>query len=476
MKVLLIYPPFPMGKGMGSIMCSPPLNILTLAGAVPEHNVDILDLNVDHSFGIEKMEQKLRNYELVGITCMSTTLRLVLNICKLAKRQGLTTLIGGFHPTLDPEVINRNDCIDMIVRGEGEITFKEILDGKPKSSILGLSYRENGIVHKNPDRPFIKNLDDLPFPRYDLVDPKPYNYLWIPAAVCETSRGCTFPCEFCCVNQFYHRSYRSKSPGRIIRELYQIPKSTKLVFFVDDNFTLNKKRVMKICHLLQKSRLNKKLVFVCQSRVADIANNPDMVAEMRKSGFILFFLGFESFKQMALDRMQKGYTFDKVQKCVKVCHENGILVFGSFIIGNIGETKEDTRNTFKLMKRFDLDFIMTMPITPFPGTKLTLEALEKGWLDKNLKWENRRTGESKPMMRTPDLSIDEIQELLSESYRSFYNDPMFLIKKYGLPGGTIRSNPEFGWTKKFAYRFIKNGITKFVMKLDNIVDEVYEQT
>jgi radical SAM superfamily enzyme YgiQ (UPF0313 family) len=139
MKVLLIYPPFPLGKGMGSIMCSPPLNILTLAGSVPEHDVDILDLNVDQSYGIEKMEQKLRNYELVGITCMSTTLRLVLNICKLAKRNGLTTLIGGFHPTLDPQVIDRNDCIDMIVRGEGEITFKELLNGKPKSNILGLS-------------------------------------------------------------------------------------------------------------------------------------------------------------------------------------------------------------------------------------------------------------------------------------------------------------------------------------------------
>jgi anaerobic magnesium-protoporphyrin IX monomethyl ester cyclase len=465
-----------MGKGMGSIMCSPPLNILTLAGAIPEHEVDILDLNVDNSYGIKKMEEKLRNYELVGITCMSTTLRLVLNICKLAKKNGLITLIGGFHPTLDPEVIDRNDSIDMIVRGEGEITVKEILSGMPKSKILGLSYRENGKVHHNPERPFINNLDDLPFPRFDLVDPKPYNYLWIPASVCETSRGCTFPCNFCCVNKFYKRTYRSKTPGRIIKELYQIPSKSKLVFFVDDNFTINKKRVMRICKLLQKSRLNKKLVFVCQSRVADIANNPDMVAEMRKSGFILFFLGFESFKQLALDRMQKGYSFDKVQKCVKVCHENGIMVFGSFIIGNIGETKEDARKTFKLMKQFDLDFIMTMPITPFPGTDLTLEALEKGWLDKELKWENRRTGESKPMMHTPDLTIDEIQELLSESYRSFYNDAKFLIKKYALPGGTLRSNPEFRWTKRFAFKFIKNGITKFVMQLDKIVDEVYEQT
>ncbi len=476
MKILLIYPPFPFGKGMGSMMCSPPLNILTLAGAVPEHDIDILDLNVDKSYGIKRMEEKLSKYDLVGISCMSSTLRMVVNICKLAKKKGIPTLIGGFHPTLDPNVIDQCDSIDMIVRGEGGITFKELLSGKPKKEILGLSYRENGKIFHNPDRPFIKNLDELPYPRNDLVDPNPYHYLWIPAWVCETSRGCPFRCEFCCVNQFYKYSYRTKSPERVIKELYQVPPKIKLVFFVDDNFTMNKKRVMRICELLQKTRLNKKLVFVCQSRVDDIANNPDMVEEMHKSGFICFFLGFESFKQMALDRMKKGYTLDKVQKCINLCHDNGIMVFGSFIIGNIGETKEDTRKTFKLMKELDLDFIMTMPITPFPGTKLTDEAVEKGWVEKNLKWEKIKSGESKPIMRTPDLTRDDIQKLLSESYRSFYTDKNFLFRKYALPTGTFMFNKNFNWTRKFAVRFIINGITKFSMQLDKIVDDVYQTT
>lgn len=475
LKILLIYPPFPFGRGMASIMCSPPLALLNLAGTVPEHNVDILDLNVDKSYGIKKMEEKLRKYDLVGITCMSATLRMVINLCKLAKKIGIPTLVGGFHPTLDPNVIDKQDSIDMIVRGEGEITFKELLSGKPKKEILGLSYRENGKVYHNPERPFIKNLDELPFPRNDLVNRKPYQYLWIPAWNCETSRGCPFTCKFCCVNQFYKRSYRTKTPERVIKELYQIPPKVKLVFFVDDNFTLNKKRVMRICKLLQKTRLNKKFVFVCQSRVDNIANNPDMVEEMHKSGFICFFLGFESFKQMALNRMNKGYSLDKVQKCINLCHDNGIMVFGSFIIGNIGETKEETRKTFKLMKDFNLDFIMTMPITPFPGTELTAEAIEKGWVEKDLKWENIKSGESKPIMHTPDLTADDIQELLSESYRSFYNDTKFLIRKYLLKSQFF-SNPNFKWTRKFAYKFFKNGITKFVMRLDKIVDEAYLTT
>jgi radical SAM superfamily enzyme YgiQ (UPF0313 family) len=453
-------------------MCSPPLNILTLAGAIPEHIVDILDLNIDKSYGIKEMEKKLIDYDLVGITCMSPSFRMVLNICKLAKRNNIQTILGGFHPTLDPSIIDQYDCINMIVRGEGEITFKELLSGKPKKEILGLSYRENGRVYHNPNRPFIKNLDELPFPRNDLVDHSPYHYTWVPAWVCETSRGCPFTCSFCCVHEFYSRTYRTKSPERVIKELFQIPPKAKLVFFVDDNFTLNKKRVMRICELIQKTHLNKSLVFACQSRVDDIANNPDMVKEMRKSGFICFFLGFESLKQMALDRMEKGYSLDKVRECVNICHKNGIIVFGSFIIGNIGETKEDTRENFKLMKEIDIDFMMTNPITPFPGTQLSDEAVEKGWVEKGgLKWEDRRSGYVKPPMSTPDLTVDDIQELLMESYRSFYGDKKFLIRKSVLG---LFKYPEFKWIGKFVLKFILNGAIKFIGRIDKIVGEEFE--
>lgn len=470
MKILLIYPPFPLGKAMSSVMCSPPLNLLYLASVSDEHNFKVLDLNVDGSYGIEKIAREIEDYDLIGITCMSFTFRIVLNICRIAKKKGKTVLLGGFHPTLAPNIIDKFKCIDMIIRGEGELTFKELLEGKPKSEILGLSYRENGKVYHNPNRPFIKNLDELPFPRNDLIDSSPYNYLWIPAWVCEASRGCPFNCQFCCVTQFYKRSYRTKSPERVIEELLRVPESAQLVFFVDDNFTLNKKRVMRICELIQKTNLNKHLVFVCQSRVDDIARNPDMVAEMHKSGFICFFLGFESFKQTALNHMEKDYTLDKVKKCVDICHDNGIMIFGSFIIGNIGENKEDTRKTFKLMKDLNLDFMMTMPLTPFPGTKLYEEAIENGWVDKNLKWESIKSGESKPLMCTPDLTRDEILELLSESYKSFYADKGYVVKKYL----TSYWSSKFNWTHKFLLKFMKNGITKFIMNLNHIVDENYQ--
>ncbi|UCD01573.1 MAG: radical SAM protein [Promethearchaeota archaeon] len=463
MKVLLIYPPFQVGKGMGKVMCSPPLSLLAIAGAVSDldHEIEIFDMNVEYSYGIHEFKEKIRHYDLIGITCMTNTFKVVLTICKIAKKYDIPTILGGFHPTLVPSIIDKFDCIDMICRGEGEFTFRELLEGKPKNSILGFSYRENGLVIHNPDRPYIKDLNQLPYPNNKLVNPDPYHYIWVKAWVCEASRGCPFRCNFCCVTQFHNGIYRTKSPERVIQELFQVPPSTKLVFFTDDNFSLQKKRVMRICELLQKTKLSKRLMFVCQSRVDDIANNIDMVEAMSKAGFICFFLGFESFKQMSLDSMQKQYTLDKVRKCIDLCHKNGIMVFGSFIIGNIGETVEDTWRTFTLMKELELDMMMTNPITPFPGTPLYDEALKKGWIPEDFRWEK---WEITPVMNTPDMNIDEIQDLLDESYRFFYNDIGYFL--FGKKLLRILFNPKFWWYRHVAFSVLTNGLTKFLMKLE----------
>ncbi|MHA1270380.1 MAG: B12-binding domain-containing radical SAM protein [Candidatus Helarchaeota archaeon] len=461
MKVLLIYPPFQAGAGMNKVMCSPPLSLLSLAGAAPDHDIDILDLNVDRSYGIKKLEKKIKKYDMVGMTCMSSMYKMVINICRIAKRNDVQTVLGGFHPTLDPHIIEDYPYFDYIIRGEGEFTFQELLDGRPRDEILGLSYRDNGNVHHNPERPFISDLNKLPYPKKDLIDYSPYHYLWVPADVVETSRGCPFSCHFCCVTQFYQRSYRVKSPERVIRELYQVPNSQDLVFFVDDNFTLNYKRIMKICSLIQKSHLNSRLRFVCQTRVDDIANHPDMVKEMKKAGFLCFFMGFESFKQSSLDLMQKSYNVEKVKSAVDLCHKNGIMIFGSFIVGNIGESYDDALYNFKIMKRLGLDFMMTNPITAFPNTPLYYDALEHGWIDKNFKWEKWDFG---PMMNTPDLTKDQINELLDKSYKSFYMNAKWLLfdKIKGIKG---LFSKDVAWTVKKMGSFFSNGISKFMMNI-----------
>ena len=463
MKILLIYPPFRIGMGMGKVMCSPPLSLLTIAGAVKDldHEIDILDLNIDHNFGFKKIQQKIKQYDMVGITCMTNTFKVVLNICKIAKKSGVKTLLGGFHPTLKPDIIEKFNCIDMICRGEGDITFRELLEGKPINKILGLSYRDNGKVIHNPDRTSIENLDYLSYPNNKLLASNSYHYLWVKAWVVESSRGCPFTCNFCCVTKFYNGKYRVKSPQRVINELHNVPKDVKLIFFVDDNFSLNYKRVLHICEMIRKNKLHKRFMFVCQSRVDDLANNPNMVKEMAKAGFICVFLGIESTKQMSLNRMNKQYTLDKLRKCINLCHKNGIIVFGSFIIGNIGEDSKDAWETLHMMKILEIDLMMTNPITPFPNTPLYDDAISNNWIPKDFRWEK---WDLTAVMNTPDMTKLEIQDLVDESYRFFYKDIGYFL--FGKRLLRIVFNPKFWWFRKIAFKFLTKGLTEFLLKLD----------
>ena len=461
MKVLLVYPPVPSGKGMGAILKSPPLALMQLAGMIPDHQVEIFDFNANSHMKIADLKQKIGKFDLLGITCMSRMLNSALKLCTLAKRQDVTTVLGGFHPTLKPDIIKHPE-IDYIVRGEGEYTFKELVDGIPPSDILGLSYKENGRYCHNELRPFIRNLDELSYPRKDLVDYSPYHYLWQPVDVVESSRGCPFDCSFCCVTKFYCRTWRKKSPVRVIKEIARVPKTQRFVFFVDDNFTLDHKRVNRICDLIREYGFHKQLLFACQTRVDDIAKDPEMIKKMAKSGFKCFFIGFESLKQMSLTTMKKQIRLSQVRKAVKTCHDNGILVIGSFIIGNIGETRRDILHTLKLIKELQIDFTMTGPLTPYPGTKLWEEGVANGWVDKDYDWVTRTDN---PLKRTPDLSRDEIEDLFHYSYQYLYRNDFISTSIKGLRRFL---SPQFRWSWKLIPSFIYNGIKDFVLKVDTI--------
>lgn len=460
MKVLLVYPPFQTGSGMNKVMRSPPLSLLQLSAMIPEHKIEILDMNTNPNISITDLEKKISKFDLIGISCMTSMLKVTLNLCKIAKQYDVKTVVGGFHPSLNPDVIKEPN-IDYIVRGEGEYTFQELINGIDPREILGLSYKENhgsngGYFHNEP-RPFIPDLDELPFPRKDLINYSPYHYLWVPADVVETSRGCPFDCSFCCVTKFYCRTYRSKSPIRVIKELSLVPTTQKLVFFVDDNFTLKHERIRKICELIREYGINKRLMFVCQTRVDDIAKDPEMVREMANSGFICFFVGFESFKQMSLNTMNKQVDINIVKKAIRICHDNGIMIFGSFIVGNIGETREDTLKTFQLMKKLQIDFMMTCPLTPFPGTKFGNEAIENGWLDKNFDWKEWNFN---AVINTPDLTIADINELVEYSYKFFYKDLKYFL--FGKSTLRLYKSPLF---LRIVPGFLVKGLKNFFIKV-----------
>jgi radical SAM superfamily enzyme YgiQ (UPF0313 family) len=150
----------------------------------------------------------------------------------------------------------------------------------------------------------------------------------------------------------------------------------------------------------------------------------------------------------------------QVQKAVKLIHDNGMIVFGSFIIGNIGEDRADTLKTLQLVKDLQIDIMMTNPLTPFPGTKLWDEAVANNWVDKDFDW---ASWDFNVMMRTPDLSIREIDNLLEYSYRFFYKDiGYFLFGKKLLR----LIHPKYRWFWKIAPTFLTKGLKNFLIKID----------
>ncbi len=454
MKVVLAAPPWAV-KGMDQAMCSPPLGLLYLAGAVPDHEIEIYDLKIT-PMKPAAFAEKLDGAQMFGMTIMTSGLKYAQPYLEVAKERGLTTIVGGYHPTLCPEIVEE-PYIDIAVLGEGEITFRELCEQKPLEEIKGLAYMKDGAVVQTDPRPLIENLDDLPLPRKDLIDMSKYQYLFNDADVIESTRGCPYQCTFCCITNFYGNRYRMKSAERVVREIEQVDPKKKLIFFVDDNFTQSMRRVERVCDLLIE-RGGTDFMFAGQARVDSICDHPEIVAKMAKVGFICLFLGIESIHQKSLETMGKHTRSEQIQRAIDIMHANGMLAYGSFIVGNVGETREDVVETVEFMRNSGLDVMQATPLTPYPGTPLYHQALEKGWCEERW-WRNWDLG---PAMETADLTRDEIHELFQYTMRRFY----YNLKWYwGLKKWKMILSDKFGWWWKVAPKFFAKGATNFIFKL-----------
>ena len=222
MKILYVNPAR-LQSGLDAIITGAPLSLISIAAMVPEHDARLFDFKID-KFRENRFRSELNRYDAVAITSMTPQVYSALEVAKMAKEQGCTTILGGYHPTLVPEFVAKHDYVDFTVRGEGEYTFKEIIDfidgNKTNISIKdidGISYRDkSGKVIHNNERHLEHNLDNFPMPRRDLLKGKLYTYLGASTRQVETSRGCPHNCKFCCIikmwrNSNQHTTYRTKS-------------------------------------------------------------------------------------------------------------------------------------------------------------------------------------------------------------------------------------------------------------------------
>ena len=330
----------------------------------------------------------------------------------------------GAKVAVEPDAsLSRSPAIDFVAGNEFDFTIKEIAEGRDWKAIAGLSYREaDGAIRHNPPRAILEDMDQLPFvtPVYkrDLTIENYFiGYLKHPYMSFYTGRGCKSRCTFCLWPQTVggHR-YRTRSVANVIEEMRWAKAAfpqVKEFFFDDDTFTDDRARTEAIARELGKLGLT----WSCNAK----ANVPrDTLKVMRDNGLRLLLVGYESGNQQILHNIRKGMRIDVARRFTKDCHELGITIHGTFILGLPGETKETIEETIRFATEINPHTIQVSLAAPYPGTELHREALEHGWLDEQHADLVDTHGVQIAPLHYPHLSHSEIFDSVEEFYRRFY--------------------------------------------------------
>jgi len=425
MKVLLINPQGSdiFGK-MGAQM--PPLGLGYLAAFAIQngHEVQILDL------GVEKKELTMSDiecFDLVGISVDTPRYYNALEAAKLVKGAGCIVVMGGYHATFMDKEVLKTGVVDFIVRGEGELIFIELLNMLETNfaeqnfeAIDGISYLKDGKYKKNKNAKLPTNLDDFPFPARDLFKLDQYkNRLGErPLINLITSRGCPFDCHFCSSTKFAGKKWRARSAKSIVDELEVLyhDYGYRAFTFLDDNFTINKTRMMEFADEVEARNL-KDIIWWCFSRVDILANNEDMVKRLAEVGAFTMFLGLESANENSLENYGKNINLKQQTKAIELLRKYGIRVLGSFILGDVSENKKMINNTVDWAINLNPYTVQFALLTPYPGTQLykEIEQEDKFW---HKQWDLYDGFHS--IVKMDHLAPEEMEELFYNSYKRFY--------------------------------------------------------
>jgi hopanoid biosynthesis associated radical SAM protein HpnJ len=314
-------------------------------------------------------------------------------------------------------------AVDFVARNEFDFTIKEVADGRPWKDVMGLSYRTAaGIVAHNPDRTVLEDMDQLPFvtPIYkrDLtIDRYFIGYLQHPYISLYTGRGCKSRCTFCLWPQTVggHR-YRTRSVGHVIDEIRWAKSAfpeVKEFFFDDDTFTDNLPRAEAIARELGKLGIT----WSCNAK----ANVPrGSLKVLRDNGLRLLLVGYESGNQQILHNIKKGMLVDVARRFTKDCHDLGITIHGTFILGLPGESRQTIEETIRFATEINPHTIQVSLAAPYPGTFLYAQAVREGWLDAAHAELVDDSGVQVAPLHYPHLSHSEIFDSVETFYRRFY--------------------------------------------------------
>jgi len=371
--------------------------LTSLAGNVdPHHNVAVADLILCQDKVRETVTKLVETHkpDIVGMSIMTFQRRTAGRIADLVKKLKPDTKIvaGGYDPSLAFEDYAAL-AFDFIVRGEGEVTFRELLRALEKKSALhfipGLSHRENGRWVHNTDRA-VHRLEDneIRMPNRKSRVLKGYTLMGRQVDVIETSRGCTFDCSFCSIIEMRGRNFHTYTFDRVLADIRDArDNGAETIFLVDDNITLDVRRFEALCNAIVEAGLNKIDYFV-QGMTSAIANHGETLAPlMRKAGFRYVFLGIENILESDLaflNASSKNIERDKgkkvgnaTMKAIDYLHKNQMLVVGGLIVGSPDDTTESIEANMAFARKY-IDWPYIQHPTPYPRTPMTRDFRDQG--------------------------------------------------------------------------------------------------
>lgn len=400
MKIELIQPPHPESI---EDRLDPPLGLLYIAAVLEQngHEVTINDLS-----GIKEEDWKINNADIYGITVYATSLVRCQRIAALCKKENSKSIVvvGGPHVSALPnETLESESNFDVAVIGEGEYAFLDIIEDFKKGTLKRI------YQHK------VNNLDDLPFPARHLVDLNTYKrrvYGHKSISICST-RGCPFKCVFCANDKMYDR-FKFISPEKVAEEIKGLISKygIKYFYFYDNIFSLNRKRLHRLCDLLEPLDIT----FFYYDRVGTPEED---CKKIYQAGGRVCFLGVETGFQKLLDKMNKGITVEQARKSILMLQEIGISARVSLMFGFPGETRKTWEETKKFIEESNPDQVMLNTFVPFPGCDVWDNPSKYGItkIDKDFSKYALCQGEGKGgvTFETKELSFEEFSKLLDEA-------------------------------------------------------------
>ena len=480
MKLLLIEPPKNYWFVMGDYL-PPPYNLILLAAVVekelPDYEVKIIDSQAE-KLDWMTLEQRIEqeNADIVGTgshaTCNAYKTVRTLDIAKQLDPE-VITITGGSHFTmLDEETLTQYPVIDIIVRYEAEKSFVDLLKhfqihGLSKDelkNVKGIAFNQNGDFRRTKDYPPLtsEELDKFPYPAYHLLpDMTQYHFAMMsdaPYILLEDSRGCTHNCTFCSQTTFYRRHWSTKSVNRIVDEMEWMYETfgSRFFWFTGDNFCGGKpKLIEELCQEMLSRGLNgDKIEWFAQMRVDSILKIGDGLSTMNRAGNYWQLVGGESPFTDVLKEFKKGIHGEQTIDAIKLLKDNNILAQLMIMIGHEKETRESIQQTMQWATDIvKPDFIITMLVTPYPGTPMYEDLSTKGRIiDDN--WTNYDMIHAVCDMKY--LSAAELQDELYRAYRHVYDS---WFRRFG---GLFARNR---YKRRISWYYMRAGVIRQLKRL-----------